>query len=168
MNNSCSLRPNETTTTTGGSHLVIHGHPIPQDRPRGQVHGKKPRFYNPSHNHKNDFRAIATAAIHSTGQEVMPIYTGQVGVDLIFFFKRPKTHFHGGKIRDPSKLKEGHNNDSNEYANTGGDTDNLVKFALDALETVLYRNDKNVVRISGEKRYTNNDDERTEIWCYEL
>ena len=47
----------------------------------------------------------------------------------------------------------------------GGDIDNHIKLVLDSLEAVLYHNDRQVVRLMVEKKYCDDCNERTEIFC---
>ncbi len=153
-------------------HVVIHGHPTPQGRPRGRRRSGKMIFFNPNHEAHELLKESILDAIRQVvcllqdedEASYFPLFVGHVGVECIFYFKRPIKHYIG-KLRDESKLRM---TAVKEFPVGGGDVDNLVKFILDALQGILYMNDKNVIKIVGEKKYTNDEDERTEIKCYKI
>lgn len=157
----------ETSCSTETTHVVIHGHPTPQGRPRGRIlgGGRAMMFYNPNDSVKRLFQEVASNAISTFDRkQKLPVYTCQVKMEFMFFFKRPLTHFYG-KERKAQKLKEDF---AVAYPKSGGDIDNILKFCLDALEGVLYINDCSVIKLTAEKKYTNDDDERIDIKCHPI
>ena len=73
--------------------------------------------------------------------------TGPVGMELILFFKAPKTHKHGYENWMPKRP----------------DGDNCAKLAQDALNKLLIEDDAQIVRLVVEKRYAYPGQERTHI-----
>jgi Holliday junction resolvase RusA-like endonuclease len=65
-----------------------------------------------------------------------------------FFYERPRSHF--GTGRNAGELKNRYRS-ARPFA--GGDTDNLVKLVLDALQHNAFRNDSRVVEVFAGKFY---------------
>lgn len=121
--------------------LVVYGEPIPLMRHRVA----RGHMYNPVKNLQTQF---AEACL-----EYLPInpLEGALEVQLIFYFKRPKSHYRTGKYS--SELKA-----SAPVHHTGTkDLDNLVKFVLDALNKKAYKDDGQICSIYTHKFYTNYD-----------
>lgn len=76
-------------------------------------------------------------------------------VTLLFYFQRPKSHFGTGKNKDILKENAPNNHTSRP------DIDNLVKFVLDALNTIYWRDDSVISSLVVNKLYS--DIPRTEI-----
>lgn len=74
-------------------------------------------------------------------------------IQVTFYFNRPAYHFKG----DPSNKIVKPEYESVLYARGKQDVDNLLKFVLDAMQGVVYRNDNQVVKVTGSKRYTTSD-----------
>ena len=175
-----TVRDNETYLTDNVVSLTIHGEPKPEARPRvvhqrrsprgnkGKVKSKNApppiRVYNPSTTDKQSFQYAAVQAVSGVFRGQLPLFGGNHPIDIPipFYFKRPLWHFLGG-VCAPLNLKEEHRNDFPFHI--GGDADNHLKFVLDALEGVVYKNDRQVVNITIQKNYTNTDDTRTELFC---
>lgn len=81
----------------------------------------------------------------SVGAAVDVVMSGPVKLDLRFSFPRPKSHYGTGK--NSSQLK---GSAPVEHAQRP-DIDNLVKAAMDAMNGVLYDDDKQVVSLSASK-----------------
>jgi Holliday junction resolvase RusA-like endonuclease len=92
----------------------------------------------------------------------MPIFNGEVNVAVDFYFKQPLTHFKHN-IRSPEELRPSRVNNACVGA---CDVDNLLKFVLDSMQSVLYRNDRQVVSVRAQKLYCDNEDERINIFCH--
>ena len=84
--------------------------------------------------------------IHKTAN----IIKEAVDVHIIYHFKRPKSHYRTGKYS--KELKP----DTPICHITKPDVDNLIKFTLDVLSGVLYKDDNQVVSVTAIKLY---DDE---------
>ena len=77
---------------------------------------------------------------------------------LVFYFKRPKSHYRTGRYKHLLKDK------APEYHTTKPDIDNLVKFVADSLNKVFYEDDSQVVELLAKKVYCDdNESARTDI-----
>ena len=83
-------------------------------------------------------------------------------MNIKFYFHRPLEHF-STRIRESSNLKDEFRRA--EPIGCGGDVDNHVKFVLDSFEDVVYANDRQVMSLKVEKKYSNNEFQFTEIMC---
>lgn len=70
---------------------------------------------------------------------------------LNFYSKRPKSHYRSGKYSNILK------DTSPKYNTNNKDLDNMVKFILDALNDKLYIDDCQIIEISCQKLYSDND-----------
>lgn len=77
--------------------------------------------------------------------------TNPIKCKLLFFCKRPKTHYKTGK--KSNELKE----NAPKYNTNKKDLDNMVKFILDALNDKLYLDDSLVVEIYAVKHYSEDE-----------
>ena len=88
-----------------------------------------------------------------------------IGIELVFFMPRPKKHYGTGK--NINRLK-----DSAPYEHiTKPDTDNLVKFVLDALGTgqKFFIDDRQIMSVRARKLYANKrDNARTYVCLYTI
>lgn len=99
-------------------------------------------FYNP----KSKGMAVLKTKVKD-GIPNPPIFTSAVCVDIKVFMRRPNTHF---KCDDRSKsLKTG----LPILHTIAPDIDNLVKFVLDALNKLVYQDDKQCVKLTAIKLY---------------
>ena len=78
--------------------------------------------------------------------EGLGVLTGPCEVDLLFVFKRKKTHYRSGRF---SHLL---NKTAPAYP-PKPDLDNLVKLYLDSFNGVVWQDDRQVVKLTAEKRY---------------
>ena len=123
----------------------------------------KKEVYSPSTKAQVQFRSLAIEAISPLCDNKLPIYASRaVEISIKFYFKRPIDHFHP-KLQVRDNLKQ-------EFFtarpfNIGGDIDNHIKFVLDAMNNVLYNDDRQVMKIEVKKKYSDTEDERTEIIC---
>jgi Holliday junction resolvase RusA-like endonuclease len=130
-----------------GISLVVNGKPIPQQRPRISRAGY---IYNPSKDEQNTFSAKLIPFAHAE-----PL-SGPLKVVLQFYFKRPLSHYGTGRNAATLKHQAPHWND------TTCDVDNLAKFVLDAMNTIIYHDDRQITHLTVTKVYTE-DAERVEI-----
>jgi Holliday junction resolvase RusA-like endonuclease len=131
--------------------FTVYGDPAPLSRhmlARG-------RMYNPSSNLQKEF--LKACQIH------MPTLPpeGAMEAYMVFYFRRPKNHYYTGK--NSHKLKS----DSPSRHHIRRDLDNLVKFVLDALNGIAYKDDGQVASIKTHKFFTNLEP-RTEITIREI
>lgn len=98
-------------------------------------------MFNPSIRAQEDFaRSIDNYIPHSQME-------GPIDASLIFFFARPKTHFHfrksGVSLKSTAPIVH----------TTRKDLDNLIKFVLDALNGKAYHDDSQICSIRAAKMY---------------
>lgn len=68
-----------------------------------------------------------------------------VVLHLEFHLARPKSHYQGNKFGNPLKPN------ATRLARMGGDLDNFVKFTMDALNGIIYQDDKQVIALHAKK-----------------
>ena len=116
--------------------IIIPGQPFPKERPR----------------YKKDVGISYTPPkSKAVEKDIGILYTvqggekieGPVSIDLKFYLKKPKKPKYDEPLKRP-------------------DMDNLIKTVLDALNGIAYDDDKQIVRISAEKHWAE-DQPRTEI-----
>lgn len=115
--------------------------PTPQLRPRVSSRGGYVRVYDPPKvkNFKNLLRSLAD------DQYSRPPLIGPLSVSLTFY--RPVQ-----KSISQSERERRLSNESKPVVKP--DTDNYIKSTLDALNGVLWHDDAQIVKIIGEKRYS--------------
>jgi hypothetical protein len=128
--------------------LTIDGPPKPLPRPR---------FFNKGiwNKVKNDIlriKALAKSASPVAGVMFPP--GTAVSVTLVFYLARPADDFVGRK-RSPGNLKPWAA--ANQLVAIHPDIDNLAKLVLDALNGVIFADDKQVVRLELHKLRDNHD-----------
>ena len=128
---------------------AINGKPRSQGRPRKY----RNIFVNPNSKQLKEFKEHLMSAMESYTPGVLFEKGTAVEVDLGFYWPRPKLHFKGGQ-RSLEAMK------SWAFGNTtsavGPDVDNLAKFALDAMNGIVYHDDRQVVHLTAHKHYDNN------------
>ena len=107
-------------------------------------HRLKGGTYDPSKKDKDEF-------IKAVGQLPENKMSNPIKCELMFYCKRPKTHFRTGK--KSTELKE----NAPKYNTNNKDLDNMVKFVLDALNDKLYVDDCLIINISCSKHYSENE-----------
>ena len=129
----------------------VEGQPVPMARPRTVRNNGKVRTYNPekSTNYKT---AVKLKAIAKMKREMLTPTDKLVELDVSFYFKPPKStpKYKLKQITDNAVLYPVHK-----------DIDNLVKSVMDAMNKVVYIDDKQVVQLKANKYY--GMEERTEI-----
>lgn len=115
--------------------------PVPQLRPRVSSRGGYVRVYDPPKvkNFKNLLRSLAV------NQYARPPLLGALSVSLTFY--RPVQ-----KSISQSERERRLSNESKPVVKP--DTDNYIKATLDALNGILWHDDAQIVKIIGEKRYS--------------
>jgi Holliday junction resolvase RusA-like endonuclease len=108
-----------------------------------------PRVYDPSSAMKKEYARVVTQAMVEMEMPLPYFTSGFNDTGLImeasFFMERPQSHYNRR-----GSLKRG----APRYPKDK-DTDNVTKFAQDALENVLYNNDNMVRRNLSTKHYSN-------------
>lgn len=129
----------------GTSHS-IHLPPLPQARHR--TNGN--RTYDPHARHKAAFRLCIVAYLETCDitDDMFPLTESYVQIALSFHIRRPSHHFvNGDRTRDIRQQF------LDAMPTTTGDIDNYVKFFLDAINGIFFRDDRNVVSITASKYY---------------
>jgi len=141
-----------TDASVGGDdatvfRLCVNGKPKPYPRPRINYAF---RFYNPATAHINAFKNQARAALPSSVNNGDVLFDNgtPVTVHIIFYLPRPNEDFIA-KRRMPGNLKPSAR--VRTVLPIGADIDNLTKVVLDGLAGVVYRNDRQVVKLVAHK-----------------
>lgn len=129
-------------------HFTVSGNPQALKRHRTVTKGRGgkplpfPMQYDPSKNDKADFLAKCMRYKPETPLEE------PLSVILLFSFARPNSHF--GTGRNSGILKSS----ASAYHVKRPDLDNLVKFVLDALNGIFWKDDTYICRIETAKNYS--------------
>ena len=135
--------------------FTVMGTPKPLKRHR---HTKKGFTYDPS---VQDKKAFALQASVYAPKELIE---KPLRVVLLFYFKRPKSHFRMGKYSH--LLKSGM---ESRWMVGSKDLDNLVKLVCDSLQGIYYKNDSLICNIETKKLYcADGDKPRTVVGIEQL
>ncbi len=118
----------------------VSGQPIPLPRMRHFRNG----FWNKAKKRATIFQNAVKLAIPSTANGVIFNKSESVSVTIWFSLRRPASDFVGGK-RIPAGLRNAAR--FLRFPPTGPDIDNLTKFVLDALNGLVYKDDRQVVKL---------------------
>lgn len=122
--------------------ITIPGEPIAKKRPRFARRGKFVTTYNDQETEEGKF--IAQVLHQIQGHKILD---APLSVDLFFFRSRPKAHY--GTGRNAGKLKAS----APKWPTAKPDVDNYIKFTLDCLNEILWRDDALVVTTKAIKAY---------------
>ena len=96
------------------------------------------------------------------GSAVSKPIEGPVELSLAFFFPRPKSHYGTGKNSELVKAS------APVHHAQKPDIDNVIKSTLDAMNGILYEDDKQVIRLRAEKRWAHQPDQAGLALCVEV
>ena len=133
--------------------LSIHGTPRPLYRTHGRVtKGGGIKVFTPSAANKTKFREAFTDGMANilSGPILLDKPGRCVSVSMAFYFPRPKKHFVYTSLQDKQLLLS---TTAPKFPSKNPDIDNLVKFVMDALEGIIYKNDNQVVKLKASKKY---------------
>lgn len=122
---------------------VIPGDPIAKKRPRFFRKGSFVGAYNDQQTEESRF-------LWEIKQQISPHFKpfeGPLRLTLIYVVKRPKAHFGTGK--NANKIKPS----APIHCTNNKDLDNYIKFTLDCLNGVAFKDDRQVVEIKAKKVY---------------
>ena len=149
-----------STSTKPELSFVVKGRPPVQQRPKITWKTRKsPVYYDPSAREKRLWRLLLKRELADCGVNLaLPFFPNEnqqsskgIILDVVSFFARPSRDFCTKKgIR---VLKDVHQ----KYPGSK-DTDNMVKFIMDAMHIAIYHDDKCVVRVMAEKRFVDEND----------
>lgn len=156
--------------------MEIQGRPIPQIRHRCRFQqGRRPQFYDPAAANKTRFaNAIKDFLLHHQEEATSRIDVSKPffeGTNLLvvcnFSFPRPLSDFHG-RLRDASGIRDVARQRS--LTSIAADTDNCLKFTMDAMQDVIFANDRQVVSCVAMKTFHDegNCEGKTTIVVYAL
>lgn len=122
----------------------VPGKPVPQGGMTAFARGNKVRVVNKSSDQLKNWRALVTL---TAAKHFPKPLTGQICVVVVFSLPRPKGHYGTGRNADVLKAS------SPAHPTTKPDLDKLVRACLDALSTVAFEDDSQVVSVIARKRY---------------
>ena len=128
---------------------AINGKPCAQGRPRKY----RTVFVNPNTKQSKAFKEHLMFAMESYTPGVLFEKGTPVEVDIGFFLPRPKQHFKGGRRCLEAMKKWAFESTT---AAVGPDVDNMAKFVLDAMNGIVYDDDRQVVHLTAHKHRDNN------------
>lgn len=130
--------------------IIVLGTPKSQKRHRSFRKGKYSGTYDPSSLEKDDLAVIA--------QKEAPekLINAPINLEVFFYFGRPKRHYRTGSCSHILR------NDAETVHSQRPDADNLLKFVLDSLTGVFWKDDNLIYKITVWKLY--NEKPRTEIF----
>jgi len=134
------VNDNSDTTAVRRFEFYVAGKPVPLPRPRFYRSG----IWNPVSKAKDVFRTKIKAALLWSTSDVLFNEGETIQVTLWFYMKRPNADFVGGR-RAPGNLRP--HAEALPYASALPDIDNLTKFVLDALNKLVYVDDRQVVKL---------------------
>ena len=119
----------------------VLGIPVGKGRPRFYRRGKFMGTYTPdkTRNYEENFLSQALKF-----KPEIPLES-DLSVSLIFFFPIPASFSKAKKILANSEML---------FVSKKPDIDNLIKSVLDPLNGIFYNDDKQVVKVTAEKRYS--------------
>jgi Holliday junction resolvase RusA-like endonuclease len=122
------------TNTTTTLSLSVLGEPVSQ--PRSRARRSDVRMWNPADKKKRAFKAMLREALADVGATPFPLFKNGMKLKVMATF---------------------------HVFNTRKDVDNLVKFLLDAMEDIVYKNDNWVYSVVAKKIRTTRNREFTEF-----
>lgn len=94
-----------------------------------------------------DVRAAAEAALNGDPDAFLPLWDGPIDLNVVFYFPRPKSHY--GTGRNAGTLKES----APLFHTQAPDCDKLARAVGDALTSVVFADDKTIIRWAATKRW---------------
>ena len=134
--------------------ITVLGEPKAQKRHRHARRGNFIATYDPSSADKGDFLSIVQRSAPEKP------FDCPIKVDAAFYFSRPKSHFKTGK--NSHLLKD----NVAVWHTSRNDCDNLLKFVMDAMNKIYWKDDATISQCTVKKQYSDNP--RTEIKITEL
>ena len=128
--------------------IIIRSPPQAQGRPRFSVRGSHAFVWNPHKDKANWARLQISSQVNEK-------ISSPIRLKVVYFLAIPKA---------TSKKKRVLMLENEIKHQKLGDIDNFLKFTLDAMNNIVFDDDKQVWSVDAEKRYS--DDPRTEIIVY--
>ena len=125
-------------------NFVVDGEPVAQGRPRFTRIGGFVRAYDPKKS-KDYKKQIATAAVAAMAESKTTITGKPLSAEIYIFVGIPKSK---------SKKFKAAAADGDVLPTVRPDVDNLAKIVLDALNGIVYEDDKQVITLFINKKYS--------------
>jgi len=135
-------------------YITIPGQPISKKRPRFARRGNHVVTYNDQMTEESRF------LFEFQKRWLNKPLKGPVCVELVFYMKRPKSHYGTGKNGNIKKKS------APVYHTKKPDIDNLKKFVFDALNQSAWEDDSQIYKVFARKAYSK--EPRTEIIIQEM
>ena len=124
----------------------MFGKPVGQPRPRARRFGDRVIIYDPKT--AEPWRKDIAEAVEVEMERIeLPLLTGPLKMNVEFYFSRPKSHFRTGKNAHLLKTS------APCYHTQKPDADNLFKAAADAVNDILYHDDRQIVEAHVSKHW---------------
>lgn len=132
--------------------FTVRGLPVAQGVSRAFVAGGKARIATDSNRPNSPIGAWRTAIATEARSAIAdaPLLPGPVAIRATFTFPRPKGHYLPANARRPEPVVR---LDAPDFHTAKPDVDKLTRALLDALTTVVWRDDSQVADIHARKRY---------------
>lgn len=139
--------------------LVLRGCPCAQPAPRlVNPPGRKSFMYNPVQKKKTIVQAVVRSALGLKEGEIFFAQGSMLRVEMLhFMFPRPQYHFKRNAERIFGNVKAAYQSQSLPV-DTKPDIDNLEKFLFDALEGVVFDDDKHIFGVHDVAKYYDNEE----------
>ena len=128
--------------------------PKSQQRHKARRAGKRIIMYDPSSKDKDRFKDECAESAPKHPLE------GAISVSMVFYMPRPKSHYRGGRYSHLLK------DTAPSHPVSRPDLDNIVKFYLDAMTGMFWRDDAFVCTIEASKSYSKQGSVEIEYWNY--
>jgi Holliday junction resolvase RusA-like endonuclease len=128
------------------TRITLPGNPIPMARSRTYRVKGKSITYNPQKKEKTFAQLVAKSQVHS-------LMEGPIKMYIRFFMPIPKSTSKKTQEKMKSEIV---------FHCSKPDIDNLIKFVLDVLNNIGYKDDSQIVSLTTEKFYS--PIPRTELW----
>ena len=135
--------------------VKIKMRPLAQQRHKARRAGNRVIMYDPSSKDKDRFKEQCAEFAPKHPLE------GAISVSMVFLMPRPKSHYRGGRFSHLLKSTAPTRHVSRP------DLDNIIKFYLDAMTGMFWRDDAFVCTIEASKTYSSEGSVEIEYWNFQ-
>jgi len=128
--------------------------PLSQTRHKAKRAGNRVIMYDPSSKDKDMFKKECAVFAPKRPLE------GAISVSMVFSMPRPKAHYRGGRYSHLLKSTAPTQHTSRP------DIDNIIKFYLDAMTGMFWKDDACVCTIEASKTYSDHGSVEIEYWNF--
>ena len=126
-------------------HIIIPFIPVATARPRFYIRKGHIHSYDKQSSKKKAFASMLNLVM----KKQLVYFDGPVELELIFNIPRARSHFGTGKNRSKGKP-------SAPGYPTKSDIDNYCKFVMDGFSGIIWKDDRQVMKLTAEKRFADN------------